>query len=739
MARQNVLQSNFTRGELSPRLTARTDLAAYFAGAATLENMIVLRQGGAFRRSGTRFVAEVKDSTRKVQLVPFQFSTAQGYVLEFGHQYVRFYTAEGRLESSPGVPLEIASTYQEAELPALRWTQSADVMYVVHPAHPPRRLSRLAHTNWTLTDVKFNPPPVSENGHKPAGTLTPGATTGTGITFTASVATFLAADIDRNIVAAQGRAQIKTVVSGTSITCDVLEPFASTDPIATGLWTVLGSPLALCTPTNKKRQVGQVINLTLSLAGWRSGDVGKFVRINEGAVRITVFVSTTVVNAEVVSVLANTTPAGEGTWTLNDAAWTAALGFPGFVSIFEERLFFTRGQRVWGSSTGDFENFNPGSKDADSIAFTLATDQVNEILWLVPSSILEVGTAGGEFTLASSDPNGGALTPLNVQVRRRTTHGGARPIPRLIQGAVLFLQRSGRKIRELIYQVETDDYQAGDLTILSEHVTKSGIVWLDYAQEPDSVLWCVRADGQLAALTYEKAEGVIGWHRHLIAGGTVENLAVILSPDESHDQPWLVVKRTIAGVTRRHVEFMEDQFTAETALADAFFVDAGLSYAGPPVTTLSGLGHLEGKTVAILADGATHPDKVVTAGAITLDRPTTRAHVGLGYTSTLKSMPFEAGTALGSAQGRPKAVHALTIRFLNTLGASFGAALDRLDVIPFRTSADPMGQPPALFSGDKRVVFPNGYEVDPRVMVVQDLPLPMTVLAVVAQLATSES
>ena len=189
MARVAVQLTNFTGGELSPRLDGRNDLAKYPTGCKTLENMIIFPHGSAARRSGTQFVAEVKDSTKETRLIPFEFSTTQTYILEFGDQYIRFYKDNGQILSG-GSAYEISSPYLEAELFDIKYAQSADVMYICHPNHAVRKLSRTGHTAWTLTEVDFQNGPFMDHnistttlaaGHTSVGSsgnLTLSSTTG---------------------------------------------------------------------------------------------------------------------------------------------------------------------------------------------------------------------------------------------------------------------------------------------------------------------------------------------------------------------------------------------------------------------------------------------------------------------------------------------------------------------------------------------------------------------------------
>jgi hypothetical protein len=172
---------------------------------------------------------------------------------------------------------------------------------------------------------------------------------------------------------------------------------------------------------------------------------------------------------------------------------------------------------------------------------------------------------------------------------------------------------------------------------------------------------------------------------------------------------------------------------------DAFFLDSGLTYDGSATLTISGLNHLEGETVSVLADGAAHADKVITNGIITLDRLSSKVHIGYGYTSTVETLRLEAGADDGVAQGKIKRIHGVTARLFNTVGAELGPDLDNLDRLPFRDSSMSMNQAVPLFTGDKEIYFPSGYETDARVIVRQSQPLPMTVLAIMRRSNTFDA
>lgn len=578
-------------------------------------------------------------------------------------------------------PVEIASPYGEADLFDLQFAQSADILYIVHPGYAPRKLTRTSHTAWSLTEIDFEDGPYLGEN-----------TTGTTLT-----------------------------LSGTS---------GSVTVTASATTGINGGD------------------------GFKATDVGRSIRFNDGTdwtwLEITAHTDSTTVTA---TIRGDDPANGNASTKWRLGIWSETTGFPATVTFFEERLMFAGAtnfpQRIDGSRSGDFENFAPSKadgtvRDDDALAFTLAADQVNVIRWLSAGKKLLIGTVGGEWEMSGQGVNE-PLTPTNVQVLRATTYGSANVEPVRIGDIVLFVQRAGKKLRELTFSFERDNFVAPDLLLLAEHlIQSSGIKEMAYAQEPDSILWAVRNDGRLLGLTYERAQDVIGWHVHTFGGSldgsdepACESAAVIPSPTIDHSQLWLVVKRTIDGGTKRYIEFMEDPFTENTAQEDAFFIDSGLTYDGAATTTISGLDHLEGETVTVLGDGAVRPSRTVSSGSITLDREVSKAQIGLSYTSRLRTLRLDAGANEGTAQGKIKRIHHVIVRLWRSLGMKVGPDANKLDVVPF--GPDKMNNSPTFFTGDKKVRFRGGYTRAGQITVQQDQPLPLTILGLMPQLNTFDA
>ena len=683
MPKATPIQTNFTAGEIAPTLDGRVDLAKYANACRKMRNMFPLLHGPAVRRAGTRFVSETKSAGTVSRLIPFEFSVSQAYILEFGANYIRIYRDHGRVEASPGVPVEIVTPYAAGDLESLRYAQSADVLYITSLGFRPKTLTRTSHVDWTLADYDFEDGPffplnISET------TLTPGAVSGTGIALTASVATFAATDVNR-------------------------------------------------------------------LVRWRGSTSA-----NWGWARVAAFVSDTQVTIDWQRAASGGATASTH-WRLG--SWSDTTGWPAVATFYQDRLCFAGAtgtpQRIDMSRSGDYSTFSSTEPDGTvfddhAVSMTLNANDVNVIRWLADDEKgLIAGTVGGEWLIRPSSL-GEALTPSNVQASRSTNFGSADMAPLRIGKAILYLQRARRRLREHAFVFEDDGFRSPDVSLLASHLPALGITQMAYQQEPNSLLWLVRTDGVLLGLSYAREQDIVAWHSHTMGGWSdaartqvaiVESVACIPGPNGDRDELWLIVRRWVNGATVRTVEFMEAPLPDTGIADDAYYVDCGATFQGAPATTISGLDHLEGETVAVLADAATHPDRVVASGQISLARAASVVHVGLGYKSVLETLNLEGGSATGTAQGKTKRLHRCVIRCHRSLGLSAGPSEDALDAVPqarFRPPSTPMDSPPELFTGDADIAWPSGYETGGRVVVASVDPLPVTIVAIMPHVLTQD-
>lgn len=433
---------------------------------------------------------------------------------------------------------------------------------------------------------------------------------------------------------------------------------------------------------------------------------------------------------------------GHTSWALSDITFTdppdswAVDDHPSCVSFYEQRLCFASSpsapQTIWTSKAGDYYDFGISSplEDGDACTYTISSDQVNVIKWLSPSSVLAVGTTGGEWIMSG---NGDVVTPTNISVVRQSTHGSKSVQPLTVGSVNLFVQRPDKVVREFRYSLESDSFESIDISILAEHFTRTNkIVDWAYQQAPNSIIWCVLEDGTLGALTYLRQHEVVGWHRHA-TDGDFESVAVI--PGETEDEVWFVVKRTIDGETKRYIEYFAPEYTPESSdPSEAFFLDSALTYEGASTFTITGLDHLEGKEVHILGNGSVQPPQTVVDGAITLQNAVTYAHVGLQYVTDIEPMPLDLASDDSTTMGREKTVVKAHVSILESLGMEIGLSFDDLQSVIFRMSTDNMDDYLPLFTGIKSLVMPSDYNKEASVCIRQSLPLPLVVRGVTYEL-----
>ena len=623
--------------------------------------------------------------------------------------------------------VQITTPYDKADLYEIQFAQTADVLFLVHKNYHAKKVTRSSNTDWSIADVVFvDGPYLPEN--VTTTTFDPSGTTGD-ISITASAVTgindgqgFLSTDVGRLIRI--GYQADEWAASTAFAVGDVVRNSGNVyEAIQAGTSAGSGGP------TNEGD------NIVDGSVTWKYIDDGG---IAFGNATITAITSTTIVDVTVNRTFASHN--ADTHWSLG--AYSDTTGYPRAVAFFEQRLFFAgskeQPQTIWGSKSGDFETFTPSALDDGSINVTIATDQVNAIRWLSPGTVLAIGTAGGEFTLSSSNDQE-AITPTNIRVVRQGTRGSYPTRPIRIDNRVLFIQYHRRKLREMVFEFATDSFVSPDLTILAENISGSGFVEMTYQQEPDSVVWATRDDGKLIGLTFQKDQEVVGWHEHTVGGTSAAVESVTAISGSGYDEVWMIVKRTINSVTRRYVEVLQSKFDTARGdtKTDAFFVDSGLTYSGTATATLSGLDHLEGQSVSILGNGSVYPNQTVSSGQITGLSPTvTSAVVGVGYDTEITTLRPEAGGDDGTAQGRAKRVFETTFRFLDTLGAEFGPKGKTVDRILFRSGSDPMDSSPPLFTGDKTVQTHGSWEESSQVTVKQTQPLPFELTAVIKRILT---
>jgi hypothetical protein len=665
----------------------------------------------------------------------------------------------------------LATTYLEADLFQLKFTQSADVLWIWHPDYPERQLSRIADAHWMIADSVFlDGPYLTEN--TTTTKLTPSAATGTGVTLTSSP---LGAITDANDNGA-GLIRITDVAHGYSDGIYLHISGVTGTVEANGDWFIQKIDANHYDLVDSHFHNAYAAGGATRPAVFVATDVGRLIRLKEGAVwgyvQITAFTDVTEVTVDVINTLTDTT--AKIAWRLG--LYGETNGYPACGTFYGDRLYRAGvpeiPERLDGSKVGDYENLAPSAidgtvTDASAVSFRLNSNDVQTVRWMLGTANgIAVGTAEGEWLVTPSTLNE-ALTPTNINAKQSTSWGSADVQALQAGSALLFLEAGTRRVREMNYLYYENVLQSVDATVLAEHITKghydparplagestvasSGLIELAYQKKMQPILWAPRKDGVLVGLLYSKDDKVIGWHRHVLGGWSddahttpaqVESCCVIPAADGSYDELWLVVRRWINTRSVRYTEFLTDLWQQGNAQEDAIFLDCSLTYDGVPTTTLTGLHHLAGETVQSLADGAVVPDAgVQDTGVMEIDEASV-IHVGYGYHSDGECLRFEAGSATGTAQGKTQRMHTVGFRLYDTLGLQVGNSFDTLTELTFRTAADPMGQPVPLFTGDKGDAdfsWDGDYERGAVVCWRFASPLPGTIVAIMPQLVTQD-
>ncbi len=480
-------------------------------------NFVPNLQKSVERRPGTQLAYGYINPSSNIRLIPFVFTNAQAYVVEFGNGYLQFYTQEQVIKTG-GSPYSISSPYSNADLPLLQWAQIGDTMYVTHPSHPVYVLSRFSNINWTLTAVTFVDGPYL-NVNLTATTLKWSAVSGAGVTITASTAIF-----------------------------------ASTD-------------------------VGRVIRFNPDNLLW-------------GNITVTGFTSTTVLTGTVnLPITAGQSNVTSTRWRLG--LWSATTGYPSAVCFHQGRLWFggAAGDPLGldGSVPSSYLDFTPTTAatpftvaDSNAVNVDVFSEDQDGILALVSNTLgLQVFTTSKELLASAASGSSNAITPSDVQVVRQTDYGSCPGVLPVSAGrSTLFVQRAGRKLREMYYYYYIGGFEAEDISLMSEHLTKSGVVQMAFQREPVPVLWMCLNNGKLASVTYQRnlQELKVGWAQHQLGGQStlggdppvVESVCVIPTTtafpfgDNSQDEVWMVVRRVDgAGNTLRTIEYMLPYFSQD--------------------------------------------------------------------------------------------------------------------------------------------------------------------------------
>jgi hypothetical protein len=724
------MQRSFSGGELSPTLAARADTARYQTGLRTCRNFMVQRHGGVANRPGTRYVASTKAPTGNVQFLRYVSETlGQSVVIECGANYFRFYQngaqvavagvaawniatpyVVGDLVVQGGVnyycilahtanippnatfwyPLvgniyEVPHPFSGTQLP--RWEQSGSVVALVHPDVVPQDLTFFTLTRWTVTPVTTVP-----------AVAVPGSLTGP-----ASVGT-------------TGQRFQYRVTAADATTYEESEP---------------STPFAIYRPTGPTK----TNPFELSWAAV-AGAAEYYLYLDPFRNNVYGFIGSAVGQLTFNDI--GFPPDFSQSPSLAVRLFNAPNLYPSMVAYYQQRRWYaasrTEPETVWSSRIGFPSNFGISSplQEDDAITLRLAGKQRQPVRHLIGLRTLVLLTGTGEWLVGGAGD--GPISPTSLQAEQISYWGASAVVPVVIGQSVIYVQARGRIVRDLALESGASGLTGRDLTLFAGHLfDDETITKLDYAQSPQSVVWAVREDGVLLGLTYVPEDDTWGWHRHDTgAVGAFKDVCVV--PESGEDAVYLLVTRTINAVAVRYIERMASRVVL--ARADAFFMDAGLSYSGTPTAVVSGLGHLEGQIVAVLGDGQvvfngdpSHPSASsfrVTAGALTLSAAYSVIHVGIPIRyAEVETLDLDVSGS--TIRDKRKRVQSLTV-LVEKSAQSFWAGPDSAHLLAFKPETWQASS--GLVDDALEHNITAGFTDHGRFVIRQTEPLPLTLLGV---------
>lgn len=733
-----VTRKSLSAGELSPDMYSRYDVDKYGSGCMIMKNWIIMAQGGAFKRPGTKYTADCGNEAKKVRLIPFQFSLVQAYVLEFGDQYMRVYKdGELVLESDKNIVSTSQANPCNIEVTGHGYTTGDEVfisgvggMYELNNRQ--YTITVVDADNFTLDGIDSTAYTAFTTG----GTVAKVYEVSTSYTEDELFDLYYAQTADVMTICHKDHAPSELTRTGhtawtfSSITFapSVAAPASpsATNSTGSGSTTYKYKVTAVVEENFEESLPSSEATCTNDLSTAGNENTFSWSAVS-GAIKYNIYKdksgtfgyigsseSTSFIDDNIDPDVSDTPPRSVNPFPSTD-------NYPGVVAFAQQRRIFASSNNkpdtIWMSRTGLYSNFSNSipAKDDDAITFAIASGQVNPINHLISFRQTLAMTDREEWKIYG---DGGPIAPTTIAADPETNYGSqsndanitgtAAVKPIKIGNTAVFSARYGKRIRDYQYTFEADGYDGNDLSVLSRHILEDRyIVDWDFAQEPDDMIWAVLSDGTLASLTYLREHRVWGWARHETEG-FVESVAVIPDKSRRRDVVHFVVRRTINGQTRRYVEVM--QAYIDDPMDDAWFLDCASQYSGSATNTVTGLWHLEGETVGVWADGNVLADVTVSGGAITLPSDYETILIGMKTDYELQPLADESDQGkYGSTKGDPKAIKSIDIEVINTRGLF--AAQDKdleLNEIPPKFENDDLAGDIEGFTGILEVI------VDPQ-------------------------
>ena len=671
-------QITFNGGELTEFMDPRVDTAKYSKGCQKLENFTPMPFGTILSAPGTEHITTAKYANRKARLVPFSFSKDDDLMeIEVGHEYFRFFLNQAPVMDGASAYEEV-SPYQEEDLFELQFEQINDIVMIVHPDYEERMLARKANNDWELQTIDYSVAP-----NFPA--LAPLNTTDTTLelqgsfeapgdfpTLISSTDLFTADSVGQLISISHDRTDVTLKYDITGITPvgdtspyflasgDVVFETGGTgtyevvleetkNPTDAASWKIRRAFSIVGTQKNERTTFSIEEPIYLRTRVIAAGAGFTFLEVSTpsvaGLLKITGYTDTDEVTAEVIEPFLR----GDATTEWREQYFSKRRGYPRAICMHKERRCLG-GDDVLLSQPGNYFNYRERN-DADS-GFMVGVNRngAPHVQWLESLRELRVGTNLAEGVIVQESASE-AFGYNNYDLRWDTNHGSNKLRAEAINGTVLYLQQEGRTLRNQEITGIEDYYSSNAETTLADHILEGGVTQTAYQRQRYPTWHGVRKDGELASMLYEKNQNIFAWYRRK-TDGEIESISVNPRADEE-DQVCYIVKRTVNGSTVRNIEYVKlGQYRGlqNDETSEMWFVDDGIRVEGSGMTSVSGLGHLEGENVAILCDGAKIAERTVSGGSVSLDYPTDIAIIGRPYEYTVIPMFLESQGTMGASK-----------------------------------------------------------------------------------------
>lgn len=413
-----------------------------------------------------------------------------------------------------------------------------------------------------------------------------------------------------------------------------------------------------------------------------------------------------------------------GRWELStgyEDVWSDTRGYPRTCCFYQSRLWFggsgSRPATVWASQTAEFFNFNVGGAAADdAIDITLSDDLHNGIVNIFPGRNMQIFTTGGEYYIPQSETE--PIQPDNIIVQRSTLHGSSNVRPVSVDGSTIFIEESGRVVREFLFNELERSYNAKSISLVSSHIVQSPVamsVRQSRVDNPADYVYCVNSDGTLGVLNILREQQLLAWSL-LTTKGKVEDLTVV------GREVYLCVEREIDGVSKRFIEKLDGNY----------YLDSSVKITGStPASTFTGFSHLANEQVKVKADTFVLPEHTVSEdGEITLEEERLEVEAGIGFDVVVKALPvLPVGLSPAIASGQFRRVISVNLRVADTQG--FKVISGNNTYFPsFRSlGKNVLGKPLNSFTGWKKIFISGGISRDSTFTIVQENPVDFSLLA----------